>query len=99
MSHTWIPVKGEVAVLTSAVHRFGTDAMLLSHFAAPAKGERVCELGTGCGAIALRFCAGWQPEAVHGVDIAPCCATAFAVAQAKSPTQAQTNRCALTIGL
>ncbi len=71
MDTAWIPVKGEVAVLTSDAHRFGTDAMLLSHFAAPAKGERVCELGTGCGAIALRFCAGWQPQAVHGVDISP----------------------------
>ena len=29
----------------------------------------MCELGTGCGAIALRLAAGGNPAAVHGVDI------------------------------
>lgn len=71
MDARWIPVMGDTQVLTTADHRFGTDAMLLSHFAAPHKGEQVCELGTGCGAIALRLCAGWEPSAVHGVDISP----------------------------
>lgn len=67
---TWLDVKGDTQVAVSATHRFGTDAVLLSHFAAPARGERVCELGTGCGAIALRLCASGAPLAVHGVDIA-----------------------------
>ena len=52
-------------------HRFGTDAILLSHFAMPCGGDTVCELGTGCGAIALRLAAGGHPSAVHGVDIQP----------------------------
>ena len=68
---TWEPVAGDTRVAVSADHRFGADAILLAHFAAPKKGDRVLELGTGCGAIALRLCAGGKPAAVHGVDIAP----------------------------
>ena len=67
----WQPVCGDWQVAVSAVHTFGADALLLSDFAAPARGERVCDLGTGCGAIALRLCAAGQPAAVHGIDISP----------------------------
>ncbi len=95
MEEQWIPAMGQVQVLTSSAHRFGTDAMLLSHFAAPAKGERVCELGTGCGVIALRLCAGWQPAAVHGVDIAP---AAIALAQRSAAAFTGTPRPTFAVG-
>ena len=75
---TWLAVKGDTQAAVSAVHRFGTDAILLADFAVPARGETVCELGTGCGAIALRLCAEGTPAAVHGVDISP---AAIALAQ------------------
>lgn len=75
---TWLAVRGDTQVAVSNVHRFGTDAILLADFAAPRRGETVCELGTGCGAIALRLCADGAPAAVHGVDIAP---EAIALAQ------------------
>lgn len=74
----FVPVYGETMVAVDATHRFGTDAMLLSHFAMPCGGDTVCELGTGCGAIALRLAAGGNPSAVHGVDIQP---AAIALAQ------------------
>lgn len=74
----YIPVYGEVMVAVDDTHRFGTDAMLLSHFAMPCGGDAVCELGTGCGAIALRLAAGGNPSSVHGVDIQP---EAIALAQ------------------
>ena len=67
----YIPIYGEVTVAVDDTHRFGTDAILLSHFAMPCGGDTVCELGTGCGAIALRLAAGGNPAAVHGVDIQP----------------------------
>ncbi len=67
----WIPAFGDVQMAVSDTHRFGTDAMLLSHFAAPKPGEKICELGTGCGLIALRLAATGIPAAVHGIDIAP----------------------------
>ena len=65
----YVPVYGDTQVAVSDLHRFGTDAMLLSHFAMPCGGEAVCELGTGCGAIALRLAAGGGASAVHGVDV------------------------------
>lgn len=65
----YIPVYGDTVAAVNERHRFGTDAILLSHFAMPCHGERVCELGTGCGAIALRLAAGGGPQSVHGVDI------------------------------
>ena len=75
---TWLAVKGDTQAAVSAVHRFGTDAILLADFATPARGETVCELGTGCGAVALRLCAEGTPAAVHGIDVSP---TAIALAE------------------
>lgn len=71
MPITYIPVYGDTVAAVDDTHRFGTDAMLLSHFAMACSGESVCELGTGCGAIALRLAAGGHPASVHGVDIQP----------------------------
>lgn len=71
MPITYIPVYGDTVAAVDDIHRFGTDAILLSHFAMACAGETVCELGTGCGAIALRLAAGGHPTAVHGVDIQP----------------------------
>lgn len=67
----WMPLWRQEYVAVSPAHRFGTDAVLLADFAAPRPGERVTELGTGCGAIALRLCAAGRPAAVHGIDLAP----------------------------
>lgn len=67
----YIPVYDDVTVAVDETHRFGTDAILLSHFAMPCGGDTVCELGTGCGAIALRLAAGGNAAAIHGVDIQP----------------------------
>lgn len=75
----YLPIYGDITVAVDDTHRFGTDALLLSHFAMPCGGDTVCELGTGCGAIALRLAAGGNPAAVLGVDIQP---EAIALAQA-----------------
>lgn len=42
---------GELKLLISKEHRFGTDALLLSRFAAPHRKDIVCDLCTGCGII------------------------------------------------
>lgn len=67
----WIPAIGTWSVAVSDAHRFGTDALVLSDFASPKRGDRILELGTGCGVIALRLCASGKPATVHGMDIAP----------------------------
>ncbi|NLL63764.1 MAG: methyltransferase [Ruminococcaceae bacterium] len=45
----------EIKVICSKDHGFGTDAILLSHFANPKKTDKCCDLGTGCGIIPLLF--------------------------------------------
>ena len=62
----WEPVWRQEYVAVTRQYGFGTDAMLLADFAAPRSGERVVELGTGCGAIALRLCATGKPGCAAG---------------------------------
>lgn len=50
-------------VYTTADHSFGADALLLADFAAPRPGERVCDLGTGCGILPLAWCAALSADA------------------------------------
>ncbi|MDE5859439.1 MAG: methyltransferase [Oscillospiraceae bacterium] len=59
--------KGEICV--SAEHKFGTDAFLLSDFAAPRHKDKVCDLGTGCGIIPLLMHISFAPKMIYGVDI------------------------------
>lgn len=67
----WLPLYRDTKIAVSAAHRFGADALLLADFAAARPGEAVVELGTGCGAIALRLCAAARPGAVLGIDADP----------------------------
>lgn len=59
------------AVFVNNTHRFGTDAMLLSHFANIRRSEAVCDLGTGCGIMPLRFFDNGHKGRCVGVDISP----------------------------
>ncbi len=52
--HTERLVNG-TAVFVDGAYRFGQDAMLLSAFCKVRRAERVCDLGTGCGIIPLRW--------------------------------------------
>lgn len=58
-------------VFTTQDHRFGQDALLLAHFCAVRARESVCDLGCGCGVIALR----WHDRGHRGpclaVELAP----------------------------
>ncbi len=66
-------LKDDIAVATDTYFRFGTDALLLADFAQPRKsGEKVCDLGTGCGCIPfLLLTKPFVPQTVVGVDIQP----------------------------
>lgn len=65
------PLGGGLVLAVDETHRFGTDAVLLTHFAAPnAAGERICDLGTGCGCIPfLLLQKAPAPRLLLGVDI------------------------------
>lgn len=51
--------------------RFGTDAVLLSAFAAPRKHDRLCDLGTGTGVIPLLLYARENTLTADAVEIQP----------------------------
>ena len=58
------------AVFVSDVHRFGTDAMLLSAFCGVRRNESVCDLGSGCGILPLRFFDGGHRGRCTAVELA-----------------------------
>ncbi len=63
---------GGLSVYISGDHRFGTDAFLLSHFAAPKRREQACDLGSGCGIIPLLMLGSASPpQKVWGLEIQP----------------------------
>lgn len=50
-------------------HTFGTDAVLLKHFAKATKNDKAVDLGTGCGIIAFLMLRDGNCQEVYGVDI------------------------------
>jgi len=50
-------------------HTFGTDAVLLSHFANAKQKDRLVDLGTGCGIIPLILLRDGKLQSAVGVDI------------------------------
>lgn len=58
-----------VAAFVSDAHTFGTDAILLAHFAAPKKRTVACDLGSGCGVIPLLFCRDGLCRNITAVEI------------------------------
>ena len=71
------PLGDGVEIFVSKNHTFGTDAVLLSHFANPKKSDRAVDMGTGCGIIpllwmrdkALKYAAGLEISS-EGVALA-----------------------------
>lgn len=62
------PLGGGLEIIVSDDHIFGTDAVLLSDFAAVKSKETACDLGTGCGIIPLLWCKK-QTGHITAVDI------------------------------
>lgn len=63
------PLGSGVSVFVSGKHHFTTDTILLADFAAVRDGERVVDLGTGCGTIPLLIIRGRVPRSLHAVEI------------------------------
>jgi len=63
------PLGNDFFVYVSPHHTFGTDAVVLSHFARPKKKERYIDLGTGCGIIPLLILRDNPKIDAVGVDI------------------------------
>ncbi len=56
-------------IYVSPHHTFGTDAVLLSNFANAKKSDKLVDLGTGCGIIALLMLRDNKCQRAYGVDI------------------------------
>ena len=56
-------------VCVSQEHRFGTDAFLLADFASPRRKDRVCDLCTGGGIVALLLSRNFHPEKIYAVEL------------------------------
>ena len=63
------PLGNGVTVYVTDAHHFSTDTILLAHFAAPKNGDRIVELGTGCGTIPLLLIRDTLPGEITAVDI------------------------------
>lgn len=63
------PLGNGFFVNVSAHHTFGTDAVLLSHFAKAKKKDKLVDLGTGCGIIPLLILRDGNLSSAIGVDI------------------------------
>ncbi|MCI5212124.1 MAG: tRNA1(Val) (adenine(37)-N6)-methyltransferase [Candidatus Electrothrix sp. ATG2] len=50
-------------------YRFSLDAVLLAHFCQPASGDKVLDLGTGCGVIGLILCYRHLDVQVTGLEL------------------------------
>lgn len=62
---------GPLRLYISRRHRFGTDAFLLAHFAHPRRGDRICDLCTGCGIIPLLLLRRDPTAAAYAVELLP----------------------------
>lgn len=79
--YTFEPLGPLLRLCVTPQHKFGTDAFLLSHFAAPRRRDLVCDLGTGCGIVAVlwhrdmehapreSYCVDLQPQAIAQLEI------------------------------
>lgn len=58
-----------VGVVVSKQHTFGTDAMLLAHFADPKRNDTACDFGTGCGIIPFLWLRDGKCKSISAVEI------------------------------
>lgn len=58
-----------VGVVVSKQHTFGTDAMLLAHFANPKRNDVACDFGSGCGIIPFLWLRDGKCKEITAVEI------------------------------
>ena len=69
MEYKWEDIGG-IKVAVTPEHKFGTDAFLLANYCGVKKGEKACDLGTGCGIIPLIWLKGkHKPRVAYGVEL------------------------------
>lgn len=74
MAIRYEPLDGGMAVAVDDFCGFGADALFLARFASPRPGERVVDLGTGCGILPVLLLRDSAAAHVTGVEIQPAAA-------------------------
>lgn len=69
MNYRYERLSDNIKIAVSQEHTFGTDAVLLSYFAAPKYKDRALDMGTGCGIIPLLWLRDEKQKNVHCLDI------------------------------
>ncbi len=59
----------DVGVVVSKQHTFGTDAMLLAHFANPKRNDIACDFGSGCGIIPFLWLRDGKCKEITAIEI------------------------------
>ncbi|MCD8345101.1 MAG: methyltransferase [Oscillospiraceae bacterium] len=67
--YTYEPLGHAYKVCISASHRFGTDAFLLADFAGARHKDKVCDLCSGNGIVALLLSRDYQPSVIYAVEL------------------------------
>lgn len=63
------PLGSGIKIYVSDAHHFTTDTILLANFSAPKNGERIVELGSGCGTIPLLTIRDSSPASITALEI------------------------------
>ncbi|MBR5246088.1 MAG: methyltransferase [Clostridia bacterium] len=58
-----------IGVVVSKQHTFGTDAMLLAHFAKPKRNDIACDFGSGCGIIPFLWFRDGKCKEITAIEI------------------------------
>ncbi|MCR5807245.1 MAG: methyltransferase [Oscillospiraceae bacterium] len=71
MAYRFEKLGKDTMIAVSDEHTFGTDAFLLADFCGARHKDRVCDIGTGCGIIAVLIKLRYSPADITGIDIQP----------------------------
>ena len=69
MEYNYERLSDDISIAVSDEHTFGTDAVLLSHFAKPKYKDKALDMGTGCGIIPLLWLRDSRQTGIHCLDI------------------------------
>lgn len=69
MEYNYERLSDNIKIAVSSDHTFGTDAVLLSHFATPKYKDKALDMGTGCGIIPMLWLRDDRQSDIHCLDI------------------------------
>lgn len=69
MEYKFERLSNDIKIAVTSDHTFGTDAVLLSHFAKPKYKDKALDMGTGCGIIPFLWLRDEKQNGIHCLDI------------------------------